>query len=697
MSTVIDAIRHKTFDLKIEVENKEIVLIGYPSEAAGKVLRGKVILTLEEPMKLRAITLNFLGKMKVAWSEGIGHHQHYHKQEKDILEHKWQFVPVMDQLPKKSYTLNQGRHEWDFELSLPGTLPQTLEAEGGQIIYRLKAVVERSVLLQNIVKKQPIRIVRCLSPNAFDLAQSLEIHNTWTEKMMYDILLPSKLYTRGQLIPVTFHITPIAAGLRVRSLTASLKEYCTYSAHDCSKTDTRIIKLHKDEDPFPSAPVRRTISTTTASSSSSSITTSTPSNPTTTTTTTTNTTNTTNTPTLTTTSSNNDIHLSNNYRHSGTSNHSGDGSRPHQENHRDDGPVSWTKVIQLDIPPMSSQAAFCDADNDLIRIRHKMKFIICLANADGHLSELRCSVPIIIVSSVSSENEMNLSSSLPAYDQSWRTVLCMEGPPPPDSSQQQQQQQQLQEYEATTSSSSATSSNRHLEQASQPRPILQLTSTSSSSIVQQEQVQQPYMRRMNTQEDHLHNRSDVLTHRQGNAATTASTTLPFTSTSTPSLIPNNSFATIPAAHIPIPTTSATTTTTANTRPVTTASSTALTMSPISATSPTLSSSPAPSVWWHGTNLSRVPSYRTAAQQEQATFSSSLPTYEQITSAIQAMTTTPSAAASTANNTRSSNNNNTNHTSSPYGEVSSNATFRATTAAPASTVITADNDIIYKKD
>lgn len=231
---------------------------------------------------------------------------------------------------------------------LPGDLPQSLEAEGGQVVYRLKAVVERTAFLQNIVKKSVFRIVRCMLPTEFDLMQTLEIHNTWAEKMMYDILLPSKVYARGHIIPSTFHITPIAPKLHIRTLTVSLKEYCTYTANDCSKTDTRIVKTQREENPFLTQP--------------------------------------------------------------GDANDS----------------IFWSKTISLDIPPMSSQMAFCDADNEMIRIRHKLKFVMCLVNTDGHLSELRCSVPVIIISSISEQTEIN---NLPAYEQAWRSVLCLESEP----------------------------------------------------------------------------------------------------------------------------------------------------------------------------------------------------------------------------------------------------------------------------
>ncbi|KAI9265951.1 hypothetical protein BY458DRAFT_437922 [Sporodiniella umbellata] len=339
----------KSSDLKIQVSSADIILFGHSSESSGKLLQGSVVLNLLEPMKVRSITLNFLGKMKVSWSEGIGHHQHYHKQERDIIEKKWQFVPILDQSHKKAFTLGPGEHKWDFELMLPGDLPQSLEAEGGQVVYRLKAVVERTAFMHNIVKKQPIEIVRCLLPSESELTQTLEIHNTWTEKMMYDIVLPSKVYARGHSIPITFHITPIASRLRVRSLTSSLKEYCTYTTSESTKTDTRIVTTLRQEQPFSEV--------------------------------------------------------------------------------QEQSLVGWTRQILLDIPPLSSHLAFCDADNEMIRIRHKLKFIICLVNADGHLSELRCSVPVIIISSIAQQSEYNL----PAYNQTWRSVLCVNPQDVPES------------------------------------------------------------------------------------------------------------------------------------------------------------------------------------------------------------------------------------------------------------------------
>ncbi|KAG1079979.1 hypothetical protein G6F42_023521 [Rhizopus arrhizus] len=289
--------------------------------------------------------------MKVSWSEGVGHHQHFHKQERTILSHAWEFVKPQlisrtsnssqNATPhKKSTVLSAGQHKWDFELLLPGNLAQTLDSDVGSVSYRLKATIERSAFVQNTVKKRNIRIVRCSLPSQFDLVQALEIHNTWAQKMVYDISVPSKLYAFYDPIPISFNILPIASHLRVHAIMASIKEYCTYTANSHTKTDTRIVRLVRVDHPFSEA-----VSTTTS-------------------------------------------------------------------------PPTWDRVLDLPVPS-KSPVIFADADSDMIRIRHRLKFVISLANADGHISELRCAVQIIVVESFAVTEEL---TTLPAYDESWRSV-----------------------------------------------------------------------------------------------------------------------------------------------------------------------------------------------------------------------------------------------------------------------------------
>jgi hypothetical protein len=63
----------KAYELDIVLSTPEIIMMGSSSESAGKLLQGTVVLHLLEPIKIRSITLDFLGKVKAEWYEGMLH------------------------------------------------------------------------------------------------------------------------------------------------------------------------------------------------------------------------------------------------------------------------------------------------------------------------------------------------------------------------------------------------------------------------------------------------------------------------------------------------------------------------------------------------------------------------------------------------------------------------------------------------
>ncbi len=138
-------------------------------------------------------------------------------------------------------------YDRDFELPLPGDLPESVQHDLGEVYYRLKATVERPTFSMNYNDKKILRVSRVLLPSSLELTQSLVISNTWTDKLSYDISVPSKVFSMGSLIPVTFALNPIDQDLRVRSVSCVLKEYTTLSADEHSKMEGKVIKHLRDE------------------------------------------------------------------------------------------------------------------------------------------------------------------------------------------------------------------------------------------------------------------------------------------------------------------------------------------------------------------------------------------------------------------------------------------------------------------
>lgn len=78
----------------------------------------------------------------------------------------------------------------------------------------------------------------------------------------------------------------------------------------------------------------------------------------------------------------------------------------------------WIRTEVLYVPSQENRRIQSDTASDLIRIKHKLKFTVCLVNEDGHISELRAAVPIILASVAPEED----ADELPAYEDAWKSL-----------------------------------------------------------------------------------------------------------------------------------------------------------------------------------------------------------------------------------------------------------------------------------
>jgi hypothetical protein len=62
------------------------------------------------------------------------------------------------------------------------------------ISYKLRATAVRAAAFStNLHAQCPVTLLRSLSHDALEYQQTLEIENTWPEKLMYSIMLPHKV------------------------------------------------------------------------------------------------------------------------------------------------------------------------------------------------------------------------------------------------------------------------------------------------------------------------------------------------------------------------------------------------------------------------------------------------------------------------------------------------------------------------
>ncbi|KAJ1924685.1 hypothetical protein IWQ60_005032 [Tieghemiomyces parasiticus] len=235
--------------VEIVVFDNPLVIRGNADEAAGSLLRGQLVLRLHDTIKIKSINLRLKGREHVFWSEGFGNHQSLFREKRDLIDHEWSFLdsattpvaspsasPSLSSATKQkknhAHPFGPGEYVYDFDLVIPGDLPETTHTEHGHVTYKLKAVVERTTFHMNMVHETVLPVKRQPLPSSTEWLQSLVIEDSWEPYITYQINAPSKIYSDGTTIPLSLNFTPQTKGVRVLAASALLKEYVRYTTSD---------------------------------------------------------------------------------------------------------------------------------------------------------------------------------------------------------------------------------------------------------------------------------------------------------------------------------------------------------------------------------------------------------------------------------------------------------------------------------
>lgn len=306
-----------------------------------------------------------------------------------VCNHEWSFL---EGEKRHSHTLKAGRHLFPFQLQIGGSIPSSMYTAalgGASITYKLRAVAVRPGLAHNWQAVTPINILRSFSPEALEYQQTLEIENSWPEKLMYSIMIPHKAWAVGDKLTALAKFSPLTKGARVLSVSTSVYETTKLTARYGCQENTRVVAHAKHEivghkalcvedghlgarmSNRPSAPPTPGLSPSQRNSSSNSI---------------------------TGYSAQQSAALSNEYVSSPS-------SLPEAG--------SSSAVTESDFDPVQSEDQELNTDDvvthlsiniplnatathtlEPIVVSHRIRWSILIANLDGHTSELRCSLPL---------------------------------------------------------------------------------------------------------------------------------------------------------------------------------------------------------------------------------------------------------------------------------------------------------------
>ncbi|KAF8513113.1 hypothetical protein BU17DRAFT_53628 [Hysterangium stoloniferum] len=233
--------------LDIVLASKYFCLRGTGVDVQPCVIHGSVVLNLVEATTFKEITMQFRGKSRVPNVQGEGSVLGGGYQTQVITTHDWSFLECeLTHTP----TLKAGRHVFPFSLQFDENLPSNMILMGGLagIGYKLRATAVRPGFSSNLHATTPVRILRNFAPEALEYQQTLELENTWPEKLMYSIMVPHKAWAAGDTVAALIKLSPLVKGVKITSITTSLQEHLkTYTRSGPPHDETRTVASAKYE------------------------------------------------------------------------------------------------------------------------------------------------------------------------------------------------------------------------------------------------------------------------------------------------------------------------------------------------------------------------------------------------------------------------------------------------------------------
>ncbi|KAJ7130838.1 hypothetical protein C8R43DRAFT_1089948 [Mycena crocata] len=364
--------------LEIHLDNEYLCLKGAGNDVEPARLTGHVALYLAESTPIKEITLQFRGKARLPPPGHDSIHLNNSSSTYIVCNHDWSFL---EGERKHSHTLKAGCHFFPFQLQIGGSLPSSISTNthgGASVAYKLRANAVRPGLNHNLQAVIPVHILRSFTAEALEYQQTLEIENTWPEKLMYSIMIPHKAWAISDNITALIKFSPLVKGVGVVTVGTSIHETTKVTARSSVQEHTRVVVSVKHEivgGKAVEAPERPRYATPGAHSA------------------------------VTTPAS-----------HATAPTHPGGGyfsfapTSPemslvaeagpslrlpvsNSESNLEQGQDDIVTYVSLTVPPSSTPTHSLEP----ITVSHRLRWSILIINLDGHTSELRCSLPLHIL------------------------------------------------------------------------------------------------------------------------------------------------------------------------------------------------------------------------------------------------------------------------------------------------------------
>ncbi|KAK7031450.1 arrestin-C domain-containing protein [Favolaschia claudopus] len=211
--------------LEILLDREYVFLRGSGADVEPALISGNVALYLTEPTALRSISLQFRGKAYLPDPPQENQSSSTSASTFIVCKHDWSFLEG----PKKhNHTLKAGKHLFPFQLQVGGAIPRSVITDafgGASITYKLRAVAQRAgAFSHNIQAVVPVYLVRSLGSTSLEYQQTNELEHAWAGKLLFSVAIPHSAWAAGDEFVALLKVSPLVKGVGVLSITTSLRE-----------------------------------------------------------------------------------------------------------------------------------------------------------------------------------------------------------------------------------------------------------------------------------------------------------------------------------------------------------------------------------------------------------------------------------------------------------------------------------------
>ncbi|ORX98413.1 hypothetical protein K493DRAFT_313658 [Basidiobolus meristosporus CBS 931.73] len=196
---------------------------GSATDSVGCVLRGSVVFTLFNEMKVKSIYGRFIGKANLCGNDNVSWREYV------FLDKEVRFLPAEE----GPYDLKPNHYRYNFEVALEGSLPESVTLPNGKIEYKMLAVVERTGLHFDIKNKRTVKLQRssgCSYDSLF--CHNIESSGVWDERFRYHMEIPQPSVTIGQSFPLSLDLTSLSKDFEMTKIDFTLRETICCGTHE---------------------------------------------------------------------------------------------------------------------------------------------------------------------------------------------------------------------------------------------------------------------------------------------------------------------------------------------------------------------------------------------------------------------------------------------------------------------------------